>query len=222
MFIECNVDGEAFINLSREDLAILFNLPTQFVMASKLYKVVQRARSECVDIGNTQGLLEELSYLEKDHSWSCSQSCASSSAGSVPTSRSPMPLGSCSQSNAGSTTGSIPSSSRSTTRKRQSPGSISDLQSTKRLRLTEEFTLPFFSPVVQQCIKRDSFYTTTQRNRLVKEACSALRGFCYEREESVTTEKKRHLAAMLLKLAPKSLKDTEKEGRRASPEVRIL
>ena len=191
-------------------------------MASKLYKVVQRARSESVDIGNTQGTLEELSYLEKDHSWSCSQSCASSSAGSVATSRSPRPLGSCSQSNAGSTTGSVPSSSRSTTRKRHSPGSISDSQSTKRLRLTDEFTLPFFSPIVQQCIKRDSFYTTTQRNRLVKEACSALRGFCYERGESVTTERKRDLASMLLKLAPKSLKDTEKLGRRASPEVSIL
>ena len=85
--------------------------------------------------------------------------------------------------------------------------------------MNEEFTLPFFSPAVQQCIKRDAFYTITQRNRLVKEACSALRGFCYERGEAVTTEKRWDLATMLLKLAPKSLKDPEKEGRRASPEV---
>ena len=189
-------------------------------MASKLYKVVQRARAESVDAGSTQALLDELSFFEKANSWSCSQSCASSSTGSVASmSRSPLPfkrLGSCS--NAASP---VPSLSRSTTsfnssRKHRSPGSVPDSGSTKRSRVNEEFTLPFFSPAVQQCIKRDAI---TQHNRLVKEACSALRGFCYERGEAVTTEKRRDLATMLLKLAPKSLKDPEKEGRRASPEV---
>lgn len=43
--LEKQIDGDAFIHLSREDIATIFPSPERFIMASKLYKVIQRARS---------------------------------------------------------------------------------------------------------------------------------------------------------------------------------
>lgn len=192
------MNGEAFINLSREDLAIVFNQPAQFILASKLYKIVQKAREE-----STQDLLDELSQLEKDTPWSGSQSIASSTTTSTPSSsKSSAPFG--------------------TRRKRSNTDLSSNAGSMKCAKVTENFQLPFFSPVIQECIKKDAFYTTSQRNKLIREACTSLRGFCCGKGETVTMERKRELARMLLKLAPKSLKDPEKEGSHskcASPEV---
>ena len=59
----------------------------------------------------------------------------------------------------------------------------------------------------QQCINKDGFYTSTQRNRLIKEACTALCGYCWEQGEPVSNTRKRVLAKMLYDLAPKSLGD---------------
>ena len=72
---------------------------------------------------------------------------------------------------------------------------------------TAPFKLPIFSPDIQQCISKDGFYTSTQRNRLIKEACTALRGYCWEQGEPVSNTRKRVLAKMLYDLAPKSLGD---------------
>ena len=164
----------------------------------------------------TQGLMDELSYLGKDYPWSSSQSCGSSATGSAPTyshlSKS------CASNVAGSTSSSQSPTPSQLSRKR-SHGVLSNCGSTKRSKTMSDFTLPFFSPIVQQCIQRDAFYTTSQRNKLIKEACSALRGFCYGNGESVTNERKRDLAKMLLELAPKSLRDADKGHHRASPEV---
>jgi hypothetical protein len=77
------------------------------------------------------------------------------------------------------------------------------------------FKLPAFSPQVSECIRKDSFYTPAQRNRIIKEGCSALRGFCWGEETTVSNEKKRVLAKKLYELAPKSLGDPGNEN----PEV---
>lgn len=91
---------------------------------------MQKAREE-----STQDLLDELSQLEKDTPWSGSQSIASS------------------------TTTSTPSTSKSTTPfETQRKRSNTDLSSnTGSAKVTENFQLPFFSPVIQECIKKDAF-----------------------------------------------------------------
>ena len=64
LFPEREIDGEAFCHLSREDIATIFPAPKQFILASKLYKVVQRARSslDSSDAShiNTNDLLNDL------------------------------------------------------------------------------------------------------------------------------------------------------------------
>lgn len=71
MFVsERKIDGEAFCHLSREDIATIFPEPKQFILASKLYKVVQHARSS-LDLSN-----DLLSDLDKTLSRS-SRLCAS-------------------------------------------------------------------------------------------------------------------------------------------------
>ena len=93
---------------------------------------------------------------------------------------------------------STPSSS-SSQMKHKTPESL------KELSPTEEFKLPVFSPDIRQCIQKDAFYTSSQRNHLIKESCMALRGYCWEREIEVSNVEKRRLAMLILKLAPKSL-----------------
>ena len=83
------------------------------------------------------------------------------------------------------------------------------------------FKLPIFSPDLKQCIRKDEFYTASQRNKLIKEACMALRGYCWERENTVSNADKRCLARKLLELAPRSLGDPG-SGYRSAPEVSSL
>ena len=54
MFVsEREINGEAFCHSSREDIATIFPDPKQFILASKLYKVVQHARSS-LDLSNAR------------------------------------------------------------------------------------------------------------------------------------------------------------------------
>jgi hypothetical protein len=103
---------------------------------------------------------------------------------------------------------STPSSSSSIRMKRKTPETSKELLST-------EFKLPIFSPDIKLCIQRDAFYTSAQRNRLIKESCMALRGYCWEREIDISNVEKRRLAKLVLQLAPKSLGDVGS----SSPEV---
>ena len=61
---ERKVDGEAFCHLSREDIATIFPTPEQFILASKLYQVVQRAFSSLdssnISHINTNEMLSDL------------------------------------------------------------------------------------------------------------------------------------------------------------------
>ena len=82
----------------------------------------------------------------------------------------------------------------------------------------DDFKLPVFSPDVQQSINNDAFYTTTQRNRLIKESCVALRGYCWQKGNPISNNNKRELAKTLCGLAPKSLGDPE--SGKSTPEVR--
>ena len=91
-------------------------------------------------------------------------------------------------------------------------------ESSKELSPTEEFKLPVFSPDTRQCIQKDAFYTSSQRNHLIKESCMALCGYCWEREIEVSNVEKRRLAMLILKLAPKSLGDIGN----SSPKVCVI
>lgn len=120
--------------------------------------------------------------------------------------------------------GSIPSSSRDVTPLRDISNRCSPTETPlpKRKRPNSSanggFRLPCFSPDLKLCIQKDSFYTSTQRNKLIKEGCIALRGHCWEQNKVISNEDKRKLAVMLHNLAPKSLGDYNKS---ACPEVML-
>ena len=82
-----------------------------------------------------------------------------------------------------------------------------------------EFQLPAFSLDIEDLIKKDQFYTATKRNKLIREACRALKGHCRSLEKTVSSEDKRKLGKALYSLAPKSLGDPQGIGVIGSPEV---
>ncbi len=201
--LERRVDGEAFSHLSREDLATVFSDPANFIMASKLYKIIQRVRFTSDSSGSTQELLADLGEVED----MVSRHGSTSHLSSTPSS--------CSSSGSTSTLAG---------RKRLSP--LSQSESAKRpKRILQKslsptaFELPVFSPDVSKCIQKDAFYSTTQRNKLIKEPCTALRGFCWAKNETMSNENKRMLARMLLELAPKSLGDASRDRGTKGAEV---
>ena len=50
------------------------------------------------------------------------------------------------------------------------------------------FALPLFSLDIERCIKKDAFYTGPQRNKLIREACTALYGYCRQQSRPVTVD----------------------------------
>ena len=83
----------------------------------------------------------------------------------------------------------------------------------------EAFKLPVFSPDIEKCIRKDAFYTSAQRNKLIHEACRALQGYCREQDCPVSNDDKRLLAHLLYEKAPKSLGDPLKPTHGKEPEV---
>ena len=75
------------------------------------------------------------------------------------------------------------------------------------------FKLPVFSPDIEKCIKKDAFYTSAQINKLIREACMALRGHCRGEGIPVTNEVKKSLAKLLYEKTPKSLGDAKDTGK---------
>ena len=69
------------------------------------------------------------------------------------------------------------------------------------------FKLPVFSPDIEKCIQKDAFYTSAQRNKLIREACMALRAHCRGGGSPVMNEAKKKLAKQLYDLVSKSLED---------------
>ena len=54
---------------------------------------------------------------------------------------------------------------------------------------------------------RDAFYLNSQRNKLIREACTALYGYCRQQSRPVSLDDKKDLSSRLYNLAPKSLGD---------------
>lgn len=205
--LERHIDGDSFADLSREDFSLIFPSKDKFLLASKLYKIAKNARVANERLmTSTESLLNELEEVRH--------------FGSSPPSVDPSPL-------LGSRTSTPPlSTSRSSTPLSSSRSSTPSVSHRDKRRCVErahdvdaEFRLPVFSPDVKRCIEKDAFYTSTQRNRLIKEACLALCGFCWEKERPVSNIDKRKLAKSLCQLAPKSLSDS---GKDCKPEVSII
>ena len=187
-----NIDGEAFLLLTREDFGIIFPSDEKFLLASRLYRVIQQTRMTCID------LLDELSDLEVTEGENSSFVSYPSSSRSTHSSKSPS------------------SSLSSTSKKRVGQTLSQSAIKRKCVRQEKEFQLPTFSPDLKQCIRKDAFYTSTQRNRLIKESCVAIRGHFWEQNKDITNSAKTNLAKMLYNLAPKSLGDT---GMDSAPHV---
>ena len=203
-----------FCHLSREDIATIFPTPKQFILASKLYKVVQRARSS-LDSSDTSHINTNKMLSDLDETLSrSSKLCAS-----ITSSES-----SCKKSRESS---SSPESEAS--RKRSSLESTDDPQP-KKNRYSDEsssgveecsaFKLPVFSPDIRNCISKDAFYLPKQTQRLIKESCVALRGYCWEQGNTVTNSDKKALAKKLYELAPKTLGEPVTSSNK-SPDVSI-
>ena len=77
----------------------------------------------------------------------------------------------------------------------------------KKMKNASDFKLPKFSPDIEKCIRNDSFYTSPQRNKIICESCTALYGYCREKERPVTSGDKHMLAKLICDCAPKSLGD---------------
>ena len=86
--------------------------------------------------------------------------------------------------------------------------------------VVSEFKLPLFSLDVDNAIKKDQFYTSAKRNKLIREACRALKGYCRSLGKSASVKEKRNLGKTLYSLAPKSLGDPKDIGVDGCPEVR--
>ena len=184
-FSERFIDGEAFTQLTREELGMIYHSNEKFLLASKLYRIAQRRQYSTRD---TSSLLAELSEAEGD----------------LLTSPAP----------------SVSSSNSAWSLKRHLERDDPPNKKKCTEHVASKFTLPVFSPDIKKCIRGDAFYTSTQRNRLIKEACVALRGYCWEREKSILNHDKKNLAKMLCELAPKSLSDQGTSH--SSPEVSLL
>ena len=180
---EREIDGEAFCHLScTEDIATIFPAPKQFILGSKLYRLVQQARSSDDSSINTSELLDDLDETLSRSSKLCASIGTSTSSES-------------------SRKHSKPDSNRGAPepKKQHSDSSSSSADE------CGPFKLPVFSPDIQKCISNDAFYTPTQSNRLIKQSCIALRGYCWERGNPVSNSEKECLAKKLYELAPKSL-----------------
>ena len=58
----------------------------------------------------------------------------------------------------------------------------------KKTRITASgFKLPMFSTDIERCISKDSFYTSPQKIKIIRESCTALYGYCREKERPVTS-----------------------------------
>lgn len=199
--------------MSREDIATIFPEPEKFVVGMKLYRVVQNVRcsSSKTDV-NTCQLLNDLDALEDE-----AQSTKSTSSECSAATRSTLSLFSKHSSDHSVQT---PSRKRSV-----SSGMATNLNKVPKLsehdKSRMEFKLPIFSPDIEKCIRKDAFYTSAQRNKLIREACRALQGYCREQDRPVSNDDKRLLAHLLYERAPKSLGDLKPTPGK-EPEVKMF
>lgn len=203
--LERQIDGESFVELTREDFSLIFPNNDKFLVGSRLYKTAKNAKS----VGesgqrNTDSLLYEMDDLAGSFSSQTSMAKSSASCAPLPASGSSTPHSTVSRA-------STPVSRKSSA----STISCDEFGTARKKRCIDhgsgkQFQLPVFSPGVTRCIRKDEFYTSTQRNRLIKEACNHLRGFCWEQGLPISNAAKRDLAKSLHGLAPKSLGDPGK------------
>ena len=191
---EREIDGEAFCHLSRKDIATIFPTPKQFILASKLYKVVQPAHSS-FDSSDTShiNINEMLGDLDETLSRS------SKLRASIISSESSHKKSRGSSSSPGSEASRKRSSMESTDDPQQKKKRHSD-KSSSAVEECSAFKLPVFSPDIQNCISKDAFYLPKQTQRLIKESCVALRGYCWEHGNTLTNSDKKALAKKLYEL----------------------
>ena len=196
MYTERCIDGDVFCGLSREDLAIIFPEVSQFILGVKLYRLIQKMRKRVTADSDITSQDSDIGSV-----FSSKTSSAQKSAKNVS-----QPNTSVSFSSGGECSHS--SKALGTESRKRSAGTTH-----------EEFTLPEFSPDVQQAIKADQFFTAAKRNKLIREACRAYKGYFRSAKKDITSEDKRKLGKLLYSLAPKSLGDPEDLAVLGVPEV---
>ena len=85
--------------------------------------------------------------------------------------------------------------------------------------LLSKFVMPRFPRDVEKALKDDRLQTSVLRNKLIREACRSLRGYCQAEGRRPTAAEKRKLGSKLYRLAPKSLGDPDGLAVTGVPEV---
>ena len=100
---------------------------------------------------------------------------------------------------------------RSSTDKASSSSATSEMSASKKQKVRSdgdtkpEYLLPQFSEDVQKPFLEDSIFTTPQCNKIIRETCRALQGYCQQYKVPVTSELKKHAAKLLSENCPNSL-----------------
>ena len=92
--------------------------------------------------------------------------------------------------------------------KRSSPSSSSDGLTMKIQKPTDDkvgFVVPEFLEDIQRLFLQDAIFTTPQRNKIIRECCRALQGYCRAQGIPITSELKRQAAKKLSDPCPNSL-----------------
>ena len=201
-FTDHKVDGHHFLQLSRQDIAILFPKSEQFIFGMNLYKYIEEINrpsastsdgaSQASDPSTSKQASSKQATPASDHTTAKKSSLSDPS--------------SASNSSNNPTSNSLKAAGRKRSFSTLPPG----------------FSLPSYEPDLEQAIKSDSFYNPYKRAKLIRKSCEALAGYCRENEMPVTTELRSHLATALVQLAPKSLSDDGKSAVSYLPLLRVM
>lgn len=195
-FTEKGITGEDFLELSREDLAILF--PKDFMIGKRLFKYVANFSTTLPDPSIQQPSLG-------------GSSTSSSLDNTVEISPASTPVFTQKTPSESSVTQS--GTAQTTTSSRKRVGGPSP----------PSFGLPKFDAVLERALAEDSFYDPNARAKLIRKACEHLEGFCLEHGLEITKERQDELARLLLERAPHSLSDpagaTKRKKQSSDPAV---
>ena len=200
MHTEKGISGEDFLELSREDLAILF--PNHFMIGKRLHKYIENFNTTLPDPSPQQ---QPPSMGGPPISYSVNNTIEISPA-STPVSTPSAPSGGSPVTPSG-TSQTTPASSRKRIGGSSPPS----------------FNLLKFDAALERALAEDSFFDPNQRAKLIRKACEHLEGYCLEHGLEITKERQDEVARLLLERAPHNLSDpsisTKRKKKSSDPGV---
>ena len=198
---EYNIDGEEFVQLTRQDVALLFPNDSQFLLGMRLFRFIQGLCRKDQDDD------ESIELFSDD------ESASPKSKPAIPKSKAATPkFKAATPAENKSTPKSVATMSKSTIPTTKSTRDSATPPQSKRSGgpTLAQFKLPKFDPDLETALQNDAVYNPHKRAKIIRKACEALLGFHRENETEVTTTSQEELAEVLLERAPQSLSDPAK------------